>query len=387
MFQNNTTNKSSNDFNSYLAPLTPIHLMKNDLEEIKNPKKDVSKQISEPATLPANFSEKQKSSPFFNDNDPQKNQKNDSEKTSQSSTKNLPQKLKSEKSTNNFALNKLLVIFAIFFLFLVIGAVGYYFWTTSESQSKDNQTVNTVDEPNDQSAIAEPESKKQTEKSIDISTEKPNYLSIDIAITEKEYLNSRMDLYLKKAEELKLSSLAEFILTDTSNNPIGFKVFAEKIGIALPAQITSLLKDAFSLYIYNDNGNYRLGISVDSLDDKKLKTEMLKEENELLSDLAPILKNPENRPLTEEKYLINTYKNTSIRYSNIVSLDYLSIDYAILNKKLVIGTTQNTMYALIDYLSLSDKNTAKEIESSADTENKTSKPTDITDEITSTETN
>src|SRR5690606_33064272 len=101
----------------------------------------------------------------------------------------------------------------------------------------------------------------------------PNYFSIDIVNTDKASLINQLDLYLERAKELKISAPAEFILTDkTTNNPIPFKIFAEKIGITLPTEIISLLKDTFNIFIYNDKENYRIALAIDSSDTKKLKT-------------------------------------------------------------------------------------------------------------------
>jgi hypothetical protein len=369
MFQDKNTSDKKNEqanFNSYLAPSVPVHLMKNDLAEIKNPQKDLPKQSPESLIMPSNLSEKQKTSPFLNIDTSRKIQENEP-KTAPEPFPPLPSKefaqeiKKTEplRPTENFALNKIVVMLILFFLLLIVGVGGYYFWIIRAANQTNNQT--TINNTESQPAIIEPEPITQSEKSIDLSTEKPNYFSIDIATADKTSINNQLDLYLKKAEELKITSPAEFIVTDASNNPVSFKVFAEKIGITLPTQITSLLKDTFSLYIYNDNGNYRLGLSINSLDDAKLKTALLKEESKLVAYLAPILKNPDNKPFVEKEYQINTYKTTNkIRYLNIISAEYLSIDYIVLNKALAIGTTQNTMYALIDYLSAPKKDTPKE---------------------------
>jgi len=376
MFQDKNTSDKKNeqaDFNSYLAPLTPIHLMKNDLAEMKNPQKDLPKQSPEPLSMSPNLSEKQKTSPFFNMDAPRKIQDNEP-KIAPAPLPPMPPKEPVEtlkkpepiRPAENFALNKIVVILSLFFLLLIAGVGGYYFWiikATNQTQTENNQAATNA-ELETQPAAIEPEPITQPEKSIEISTEKPNYFSIDIASADKSSISAQLDLYLKKAEESKITSLAEFIVTDASNNPVSFKVFAEKMDIALPSQIASLLKDNFSFYIYNDNGNYRLGLSadVDSPNGDKLKTALLKEENKLATYLTPILRNPDNKPLAEKEYQTNPYKTINkIRYSNIVSAEYLSVDYIVLNKTLAIGTTQNTMYALIDYLATPKKDVSKEI--------------------------
>lgn len=406
MFQDKNTNNKQTDFNSSLVPMSPIHLMKNDLAEIKNPKKEISKGSPEPTKPFPNLSEEQKTSPFFNAAKPQKIAENKPKEVILPSAaahtetaaispvvpsptkepqreikREAPQKIETsvfsqqkkllkdlpKKSAENFALNKIILIFAVFFFLLVVGASGYYFWIAKQNkvQPENNQVSN-------EQLDSQPVAQIKPEKIIEFSTEKPNYFSIDIAIADKNSIIEHIDTYLKRAAEIKITTPIEFIFTDSSNNPIPFKIFAGKVGISFSEETLSALKDTFSFFIYNDSGNYRLGVAIDSTNDINLKAALLKEESILVDALEPILRNPENKGLLkEEKYSQNIYKNVNIRYANIVSPEYLSIDYAVFQKKLIIVTTKNMSRAIIDYLTPVSAKTSVS-ESIKTSENKTS---------------
>jgi hypothetical protein len=416
MFQDkkiDTSKNNTNSLESFSAPLSPIHLMKNDLEEIKNPKQETPKEAAAPAKSFANLSEKQKTSPFFTPPKPQEIAENkpksapetpapetpapETPKPTESPAfltprepvkevrREAPQKIEptvfsqqkylqkdlSKNSAENFPLNKVVIIFAAFFFLLIVGASGYYFWMVkgSTTQPENNQTAN-IEPENQPVPPKKPETKP--EETPKLSVEKPNYLSLDLATADKVYITKQIDTYLKKAAELQTASPIEIIFTDTNNQPLSFKAFAEKIGLTFSAQIMLSLKEPFSLFIFNDNNNYRLGIAIDSADDAALKTTMLKEESNLVIALEPLLKNPENKDLLfKEKYTEVTHKSTKIRYANIVSPEYLSVDYAIFQKKLVIATTKNMIGAILDYLTPSPtKNSTLDSVKTSQTETK-----------------
>ena len=81
-----------------------------------------------------------------------------------------------------------------------------------------------------------------------------------------------------------------------------------------------------------------------------MKNLLLAEEVNLPDQLSPLFFTTgyqKNKPFNT-----NTYKTLEIRFSNIISPEKLSIDYAILENKLLIGTTKATIRALIDKLAI-----------------------------------
>lgn len=420
MFQdkNKTDKKTQTDFSSSMLPDVPVHLMKNDLEEIKNPKKEIPLNSIKPSI---NFSEKQKSSPFFSPTktsgdrlaehkkipepfvpappkEPARETKKDlpistspffSRERTQEIKKENPKEIETSvfsqpkelrktdtaKTSENSTLNKIIVAFAAFLLILAVGASGYYFWILkAQDQNKPEENQTTTPPKNEAVSLPEPEPKK--EKVIEISTEKLNYLIINIETADKNFLKEQLAAYLKKAEELKITAPAELILTDELNNPVSFKSFAEKMEINFSAPVIAALKDTFSLFIYNDNNNYRLGIAIDSANISTLRAAMLKEEPNLVNKLTPILNNPENKKISEGEFSLNNYKGTAIRYLNIVSPEYLSIDYTLFQKRLIFTTTKAMALAIIDHLTpvseqKETKSSSVEIEKKETTEEKT----------------
>lgn len=356
-----------NEQDNYGFSNSPIHIMKDDLEEIRNPKKEMSfSSPPAPASPPKIPStppvEKPKPNPFLAPTNPEitlnqapkEPEKKFSPTFKDTSSQNIPAKEIPKKLAStgekNSTSNKFVSVIIVFVLLLAVGLGGYYYWMTQYSFNETTPEEITTTEQQTQEVVEQVEQKEQ-EPEIVLATDKANSFSVDIANIDKASLENKINAYLEKAKELKITSPAELTLVDLSNNPVSFKAFSEKIGITLPTEATAALKDTFSLFIYNDAENYRLGLSIDSLSDVNLKTALSKEESNLTLDLNSILINPDKKEVLQKSYSSSTYKGATIRYNNIVSPEYLSVDYAIFQKKLIIGTTKNMSRAIIDYLS------------------------------------
>jgi hypothetical protein len=338
MFQPKNTNTESASINSYLSPEAPIHLMKNDLEELKNPKKEsskvtpVNKSTAPEKEKPAgpnisnlNLSEKQKTSPFFSFEKkqeiqtpkiqenlktpeppkpilpaqpekpiqeikkeaplPQSRPKNEFPPKIETSVFSQKQLKAAAKSVDGFNLNKIILTFVIIFIIIAFGAGGYYFWIIKNNTINQNQSQKQTEEQSE--IVSETITPTETPVSIEFSAEKLNSFPIDVETATKDSLAQQLDAYLEKAKEMNITSPIEFIVTDKQNNPVGFKIFAEKMSLNFSAATMTALKNTFSLFIYNDNENYRLGLLIDSANNAALKIALAKEESDLSNILTP----------------------------------------------------------------------------------------------------
>jgi hypothetical protein len=309
----------------------PIFTMKSDLADANNPKsknipvspsvEQARAQIKTPQAP-----EKQSSSPFLNQGASTANT------TVEKRTAVPVQQAKKEPNWE-----KLILAGIVCFLLLAFGAGGYYYWISK----KNNQSEEIIETP---PPIAQ-------EETITFSIEKPNYLPIDIANSDSEKIKGLLSKYKDKVSASKALAPVEFIVTDSKNNPVNFATFASKLGINFSQDIISSLNadDKFSLFIYNDKESTRLGLTITSADDYKLKKAIFQEEASITKEAEPLFLGI-SYDLGSKSFASSSYNGTEIRYINLSADSELSIDYTIFQNKLVIGTTKTTLRSIMDYI-------------------------------------
>lgn len=275
-----------------------------------------------------------------------------------------------EKEKSAISNNVIILYAAVGLMVVAIVLGGYYFlFGRTKTEIAEPQTENAPQQTKPQPAIEEPVT--EPEKYL---SEKPNYLSLDIANTSAEEIKKKIS---DIAEELKTvsekQSLYEFVVVDANNNPVSFPIFATAAKLNLSPAILKSLAESFSIFLYNDNGNERLSLVMGIKDKKVLTFELLKQEKTLISDASFLFLN-EKPEITKGTFQDNVHKNIPIRFFNVNKEITLSIDYAIINDKLVISASKNTVRAIIDRLinTVADLSGQKPDENN--TPNKTSSP-------------
>lgn len=249
---------------------------------------------------------------------------------------------------------KLIIIAISVFVIIIIGLGGYYFWVTKQSTQVVTPAVPPVT-TTDTSGVSDggKTSDEKTPPPVPtLSTENPNYMSLDIEALDEQKFKEQIFSYETRVAALNSKSSVEFVITDLQNNPIDFSKFAQKIGITLSKSTMENLGNNFSLFIYNSASGSRLGLSIDLASasaSNKLKTTLLGEESNLADEIKSLFPSS-NYTITNKKYAASTYSGVNIRYLNIVSPEELSVDYAISGSKLLIGTTKPSMLSAIDYI-------------------------------------
>lgn len=317
-------------------------------EDLKDPdgslaKASISQENYIKKNISQNLTEKQKSSPFlstpgtpeFSQKQPMENfQKNPVLKTNEAPNIHID---------GNSSKGTVLAIIIAFFIILIAGIGTYYFITTRETE-----VTEISEDPIETSEIIKDE-ELETGIKEDFSETMPNYLTIDTATVDQA---SFKELLSKKAETIMstgASAPIEFIVTDGQNNPISFSDFAEMTTIGLSKDLMENLNKNFSLFIFNDSSAPGIAIAIETLDTAKIKTNLLRDEPMLSSQLGAILLSeyePSVAPFGDHKY-----KEQAIRYQNLISPQKLAIDYAITETQLIFATTKVTMESIIDRLS------------------------------------
>ncbi len=236
---------------------------------------------------------------------------------------------------------KIFVISVIFIAFLSLAAGGYYFWLTRENQAPIPVPAPVLDVPAEKPIIIEPIEEK-------FSIEKPNYLSVDVENSTSETIKQ---LITKTASEIKAEGIAspvEFVVTDSNNNPVAFPIFSILANLKI-APVTDALSEKFSLFICPDGNNMRIGLAINLKDKQRALTLIKNKEKTLITDLGFLF--PDIVPVKANKtFLDSTYKSILLRYINFDEENNgsLSLDYALTEDQLLLATSKNTTWRLLD---------------------------------------
>jgi len=254
--------------------------------------------------------------------------------------------VKQEEANHVATSGKALKILIVIFLLLLIGGGFYFFYY------KKTLTPAIVDPPTE-TPIAPPVETPvdvppvETPTPLSISVDKPNYLSINAL--DNASFKEALKKYSADVLKINASTPIEFIVTDQLNNPISFADFSAKSGINLSADTIASLASSFSLFIYVDQGNPKVGLAIDIKNQTALKTALKQEEASITTKLAPLyLDLPFSTSVA--KFENSKYKEVPVRFYNIISPTKLSIDYMLTTNKFIIGTTKMTTTSIYDYL-------------------------------------
>lgn len=124
----------------------------------------------------------------------------------------------------------------------------------------------------------------------------------------------------------------------------------ESLEITIPDNVSNKLSEQHTYFIHAQQQQTRAGLIVEIDNQENLETSLKDWEAEIISDLNPLFLNQKLDEPATENFQDNTYKNIDIRYMNFPDPG-LTIDYAIVNDYLVITTSREGMYKLIDVIS------------------------------------
>lgn len=305
-----------------------------------NPFLDSSSQASDDEFLPANVSSENMENRNLNLSESQLNYQNTGRKGGK--------------------IAWIIVSFIIVFVFL---AGGYYLWSTrkiAENNVEAPVAENKIEETKEAEPIKEENS--NTENKIEetkivekYSSEKANYLSINTTDPNPENLKISLLKVVEEVKAIPSKKPIEFIVTDEKNNPVSFSAFCVLSGIKLSGDLLKDLDDGFSLYLYSDSGNVKLGLATGAKEKEKIVPVIAKEELNLIQELMPLFLEDATMPKDKVVFNDNNYSGIAIRYFNLDRKGDFAIDYAFINEKLIFATSKNTMFAILDKINSGDK--------------------------------
>ena len=284
------------------------------------------------------------------------NTKNENSWSTTASTINTPLKITAESPQKDFLateekpfLFKLVMGLIIIFVISIIALSGYYFWMTRSPKDQTPIATTPTPLPPTPTPIENTPAPIEAAPNEKYSGDKPNYLVLDLNTLSSDDIQASIS---KVAEELKntpttSNSAYEFTVVDTNNNPVAFQIFATAANLKFSQAILSSLGSDFSLFIYKDAENMKSGLSLLIKDKDVLNKELPMQEKTFPANIMPLFMGSATEN-TNTIFKDGSYNDIKTRYLNLNSTGTLSIDYAITKDKFVLGTSKNTLRAIID---------------------------------------
>ena len=176
----------------------------------------------------------------------------------------------------------------------------------------------------------------------------PNYLSIDTETVTPASLKELLRQPAERIVEAQMSKPVEFLLTDKNNNPIAFSRFAYLMKFELKPDFLATLDESFSLYVFNDAGKTTVGLELSFVGtpspDDPFK---LQKESTAPYALRTFLYDGISVP-RDNVFRSGLYNGQAVRYVNIDAAKNVSFDYAVRGKTWLIGTSKDTLRAMLD---------------------------------------
>ncbi len=177
-----------------------------------------------------------------------------------------------------------------------------------------------------------------------------------MSIEKYESFLSRLEsIFRTKQEKDTFKSILIKLIKQTEKEYADFDSFVSISKINIPENIKNIITsskingDNYNLFLYNNGEENRVGLIISIEQSHDLVQNLNAWEETMVNDIRPLIFKNEILKSATEEFQDNTYKGVTVRYINFPTSD-LSVDYAIIDNKLIITTSKDSMYAVIDTL-------------------------------------
>lgn len=173
---------------------------------------------------------------------------------------------------------------------------------------------------------------------------------IEVDNTQKIFLQNTSLLTTLKAEaklEQTAQTFERIVPIKGEKEILSLNNLIQGLRIAVYPYVQSELKDNYTLVFYGQDGKRRLGLIIEAIDSNKLKDQLKFWEKTMLDDLKNLFLDENLGEPTSKTFNDNLYKDIAIRYINLPGQD-LTIDYAVSGNLLLLSTSKESMYQIID---------------------------------------
>ncbi len=172
----------------------------------------------------------------------------------------------------------------------------------------------------------------------------PNYLSLDTESITPALFREVLKQPIDRIYQSNIGTPVEFLLTDKNNNPLAFSRFAYLMNLDLKPDFLATIGESFSLFLYNDQGKITLGLGLTITTDG---VAYLSKDGFLPYAFRNIFFDALNVP-KDASFRSGVYNTQPVRFVNIDAAQNTSFDYAIRDKNWFIGTSKDTLRAILD---------------------------------------
>ncbi|MFA9262395.1 MAG: hypothetical protein ACEQSB_03505 [Undibacterium sp.] len=228
-------------------------------------------------------------------------------------------------------------------LLILIGG-GVYFWRMSQDKASiPGEITNSPLKPStDKTTQTEPAPQKQYQ------ADQPNILSFDTETVTPAEIKAAL---LQAGQGIKkdgLTGAVEFIVRDQKLNPLALSRFAYLAKIELPTSLLEILDESFSIYIFIDQDRPRAVLLAYAKDQEALSMELQKNEKSLPTAIEPLFLDMTTAPKSNLSFRDGSYLERPVRFTNVDAALGLSVDYAVRGKQWIIGTSKDSLRAVLD---------------------------------------
>lgn len=179
-------------------------------------------------------------------------------------------------------------------------------------------------------------------------SDQPNILSFDTETVTPEEIKSALLQAGQGIRKDKLSGAVEFLVRDQKLNPLALSRFAYLAKLELPAGILEALDEPFSIYIAIDGDRPRAVLLAYIKNQEAFSLELEKNENLLPPALDPLYLDMTTAPKRNLSFRDGMYLERPVRFTNVDAALGLSVDYAVRGKQWIVGTSKNSLRAVLD---------------------------------------
>lgn len=234
---------------------------------------------------------------------------------------------------------------------IVILALLWSGWQWYRGESKTEPTIaeGTIETPPTPApAPAEPTPAPEEPAYPHYSVDQPNLIAFDTETVTAPAMTTELLQIALSIQKDNLRQPAEFLVRDQKFNPLAFARFAYLLNLGFSSEILAALDEEFSLYFVMDQVRPRLGLVVRIKNMEAFTTALQTGEADLPKVLEPLYLDTTTAPKTGLVFRSGLYRDQPLRFANVDSSLNLSIDYAVRGAAWYIGTSQNTLRALLD---------------------------------------
>lgn len=229
---------------------------------------------------------------------------------------------------------------AVLTLAIISAGVFYFYFQRNQSETS-------LISPDEASNVPEKATEVPSKEPL-LALEKPNYLSFNTETVSPEDIEKMLFQTALRVKAGNITRPVEFLVTDQNNNPLAFSRFAFLLKLDLVSDIAVLADEAFSLYAYNDASHVRFGLALTFKDAPAAALAIANAETTLPHAFQALILEPNITVAETIAFRSGVYNRFAVRFANISDDQNVSLDYVLDGNQWFIGTSKNTLRAILD---------------------------------------